>query len=159
MGANYVNHIAEHVAPFIESLANCKIGVKIVSNLSNRFFKSKIKIPIDYVAKNDLSGLEVAQRIVDACNWANNDIYRATTHNKGIMNGVCAVALATGQDWRAIEADCHSYATNKEESYSLTKYYINNECLIGEIQLPLMIGVKGKPEKEKVNLMCRRCDQ
>jgi degradative hydroxymethylglutaryl-CoA reductase len=91
-------------------------------------------------------GSLVAERIVEAYEWANDDPYRAVTHNKGIMNGIDAVAIATGQDWRAIEAACHCYAVN-EHYRSLSKYWIEEEVgfkyLCGSLELPIPVGTHG----------------
>lgn len=86
----------------------------------------------------------MAERIVEAYEWACDDPHRAITHNKGIMNGIDGVAIATGQDWRAIEAECHTFATFEKPSYQpLTSYWVEGETLHGQLSLPLMVGTKG----------------
>lgn len=98
------------------------------------------------MAYKGFSGVEVANRIIDGYEWAADDPYRAVTHNKGIMNGIDAVAIATGQDWRAIEAACHAWAS-REGYKPLTSYRIerlkDREYFIGELELPMMVGTKG----------------
>jgi len=127
-----------------------------------RFFKASFKIPTEKLEYKGFSGEEVALRIIEAYEWAESDPFRASTHNKGIMNGIDAVALATGQDWRAIEAAAHTWAihaikkTKKicekdPHNYgSLTKYWIeesldesNTKLFCGELELPLAVGTKG----------------
>lgn len=85
----------------------------------------------------------MADRIVELSQWAHCDIYRATTHNKGIMNGIDAVAIATGQDWRAIEASCHAYASRDGAYSSLSRYWITDDSLLGELELPLPVATRG----------------
>ncbi len=113
MGANILNTIAENISPYIQSLLTSgRILLKILSNLStNRTATAEFKIPLANLKYKNIEGKEIAKRIVQAYEIANYDIYRATTHNKGIFNGIDAVALALGQDWRAIEAGGQAYAT------------------------------------------------
>lgn len=130
MGANVVNSIAEFTAPFIvnDVLLQGRAGIKILSNLcTERMSLSEFSIPIEELKWKNSSGLEVATRIVEAQKFAELDQYRATTHNKGIMNGIDAVALASGQDWRAIESAAHSYASLGGRYMPLTKYEIRNK--------------------------------
>ena len=111
MGANIVNTVAEHLAPSIVDLIGGRVGLKILSNLcSERRAISYFELPVKAMAWKQSSGHEVASKIIEAYLFAKFDIYRASTHNKGIFNGIDAVALATGQDWRAIEAAAHTYA-------------------------------------------------
>jgi len=110
MGANIVNTIAEGISPYLSDLTGGRVGMRILSNLcSERRAISFFKIPINKMAYRQFGGREMAQRILEAYMFAKLDPYRAATHNKGIMNGIDAVALATGQDWRAIEAGVHSF--------------------------------------------------
>ena len=129
MGANCVNTVAEGLAPLIAHLFQCRIGLKIVSNLCAYrvvevgatvvliervshlcgTFQSAFCIPLKHLAYKGVAGNQVAQRILEAYEWADDDPFRAVTHNKGIMNGMDAVALATGQDWRALEAAAHAW--------------------------------------------------
>jgi len=169
MGANCASTVAEGVAPFLSELTGGRIGLRIVSNLNvERISKASFRIPVHMLAYKSLSGKEVAARIIEAYEWAEVDPYRATTHNKGIMNGIDAVALATGQDWRAIEAAAHAWACDgvrtvndnfqSNNSYRpLSTYWIekdeqlaatvksDDECLMfcGELELPITVGTAG----------------
>jgi len=110
MGANIINTIAEHTAPYIEQLVGGRAGIKILSNLATeRRALAYFDIPVKEMGWKGASGEEVAKKIMEAYVFAKNDIYRATTHNKGIMNGIDSAAIACGQDWRAIEAAAHAY--------------------------------------------------
>ncbi|KAG0202007.1 hypothetical protein BGX28_005324 [Mortierella sp. GBA30] len=112
MGANCANTVAEGIAPFLAKMSGGRVGVRILSNLNvDRIAKSTFRLPFSHMAYKSLPGKDVAVRILEAFEWADLDPYRATTHNKGIMNGIDAVALAAGQDWRAIEAGAHAWAS------------------------------------------------
>ncbi|KAG0055883.1 hypothetical protein BGZ83_007172 [Gryganskiella cystojenkinii] len=112
MGANCANTVAEGIAPFLAKMSGGRIGVRILSNLNvDRIAKSTFRLPFSHMGYKSLPGKDVAVRILEAFEWAELDPYRAATHNKGIMNGIDAVALATGQDWRAIEAGAHAWAS------------------------------------------------
>jgi len=113
MGANILNTISENTSHYVQSLIpNGKILLKILSNLCvNRTATAEFKIPVDNLKYKGIAGEEMAKRIVQAYEIAFHDVYRATTHNKGIFNGIDAVALALGQDWRAIEASGQAYAS------------------------------------------------
>jgi hydroxymethylglutaryl-CoA synthase len=145
MGANIVNTIVEGLAPEIENMVPGSSAVlKILSNLClKRMSFSKFEIPIAALAWKDVPGDVVANRIIELVEIAGFDPLRATTHNKGIMNGIDAVALATGQDWRAIEAGCHAFATTKGSYGPLSRYYIHKEMFCGDIKLPIAIGTCG----------------
>ena len=146
MGANVVNTIAEHTAPFIEEkiLKQGRVGIRILSNLcTERMTMVQFQIPVEKMAWKNASGQSVAEKIVEAYQFADSDQYRATTHNKGIMNGIDAVAVATGQDWRAIESAAHSYASIGGRYSPLTKYHIKNGVLHGSIEMPISVGTKG----------------
>ncbi|KAF9295710.1 hypothetical protein BGZ88_001613 [Linnemannia elongata] len=112
MGANCANTVAEGIAPFLAKMSGGRIGVRILSNLNvDRIAKSTFRLPFSHMGYKSLPGKDVAVRLLEAYEWADLDPYRAATHNKGIMNGIDAVALATGQDWRAIEAGAHAWAS------------------------------------------------
>lgn len=112
MGANCANTVAEGIAPFLAKMSGGRVGVRILSNLNvDRIAKSTFRLPFSYMSYKSLPGKDVAVRLLEAYEWADLDPYRAATHNKGIMNGIDAVALATGQDWRAIEAGAHAWAS------------------------------------------------
>lgn len=151
MGANIASRVAEGAAHFIAKASGCRAGVCILSNLStDRIVKVTFAIPTKTLEKSTLTGNEVARRIVDAYEWADNDPYRASTHNKGIMNGIGAVALACGQDWRALESACYSHvALNTESRLSMSKYWISDDKLKGEtmlngsLEVPMPVGVVG----------------
>ncbi|KAG0200753.1 hypothetical protein BGX33_010814 [Mortierella sp. NVP41] len=112
MGANCANTVAEGIAPFLAKMSGGRTGVRILSNLNvDRIAKSTFRLPFSHMGYKSLPGKDVAVRMLEAFEWADLDPYRAATHNKGIMNGIDAVALATGQDWRAIEAGAHAWAS------------------------------------------------
>ncbi len=140
MGANTVNTMAEGLAPTIERLTGGKVYLRILSNLADRrLARAKAKF-----AKSAIGGEEVVEGIMWAYRFAKYDPYRAATHNKGIMNGIIAVARATGQDTRAIEAGAHSYAARSGKYTSLTEYWVDeNGDLWGSIELPLAVGTVG----------------
>ncbi|KAH9265555.1 hydroxymethylglutaryl-CoA reductase, degradative [Batrachochytrium salamandrivorans] len=165
MGANCASTVAEGVAPFLSRLSGARIGLRIVSNLSSeRYATSGFKIPISKLAYKGVSGEDVSKHIVESFEWACDDHYRAITHNKGIMNGIDAVAVATGQDWRAIEAASHISAnmlahsggspcipdhSNDLRSYGpLSRYWIEDgdhgeQLLCAEMRLPICVGAAG----------------
>jgi hydroxymethylglutaryl-CoA reductase len=140
MGANVVNTMCESIAPKIESLTEGQVILKILSNYAtNRLVRCEGVFP-----KALIGGDKVLRRILFAYAFAYSDIYRAVTHNKGIMNGIDSVAIATGQDFRAIESGCHAYACKDGQYRSLTKWYENsNGDLVGEMEIPLAVGVIG----------------
>ncbi len=144
MGANAVNSMAEAVAPFIEKITGGKVYLRILSNLAvERLFRSRTK-----VKKETLGGEEVVDKIVSAYKFANADPFRATTHNKGIMNGISAVVLATGNDTRAIESGAHSYAAISGKYKSLTTWQKDKDGdLVGTIEIPLAVGLVGGATK------------
>ncbi len=144
MGANAVNTMAEAVAPYIEKITGGKVYLRIVSNLADR----RVVRAKTVVRKEALGGEEVVDGIVSAYAFAEADPYRAATHNKGIMNGVIAVALATGQDTRAIEAGAHSYAAKTGKYTSLSVWEKNSEGdLVGSIEIPMPVGIVGGATK------------
>jgi hydroxymethylglutaryl-CoA reductase len=140
MGANIVNTMAEAVSPYIEELSGGKIYLRIISNLAIHRI-AKCKATFD---KALLGGEKVVEGILNAYEFALADPFRATTHNKGIMNGIVALTLATGNDTRAVEAGAHSYAALKGQYSPLTKFQVDSEGnLIGEIEIPLALGIIG----------------
>ncbi len=140
MGANVVNTMCEVIAPKIESLTKGQVILKILSNYAtNRLVRCKGVFP-----KKLIGGDKVLKRILFSYAFAYSDVYRAVTHNKGIMNGIDSVAIATGQDFRAIESGCHAYACKDGQYRSLTKWYENTDGnLVGEIEIPLAVGIIG----------------
>jgi hydroxymethylglutaryl-CoA reductase len=140
MGANIVNTMAEAVAPTIEEASGGRVLLRIVSNLADRrLVRSWTRVPRDVIG-----GPEVVEGIVYAWAFAAADPYRAATHNKGIMNGIIAVALATGQDTRALEAGAHSYAARRGRYEPLSVWEVDaNGDLVGYLELPIAVGTVG----------------
>ena len=146
MGANLTNTIAEGVAPLIAQRTGGKVYLRILSNLADRrLARASCRIPVPALADFGMPGEEIAEGIVQASRFASADPYRAATHNKGIMNGVDAVAVATGQDWRAIEAGAHAFACRAGRYRPLSTWSIADGHLIGRIELPLALGTVGAP--------------
>jgi len=144
MGANAVNTMAEELAPTVEELSGGEARLRILSNLADeRLARASAQVDFKQLAAGGLSGREVAERIVEASAFAAADPYRAATHNKGIMNGIDAVAIATGNDWRAIEAGAHAFAARNGRYGSLTEWRIEQDRLVGSIELPLAVGIVG----------------
>ncbi len=145
MGANLVNSMCEAVAPELETITGGRVLLRIISNLSDRALaRARVAIDIEALARNGLTGAEVRDRIVAADRFAAIDPHRATTHNKGILNGIDAVAIATGNDWRAIEAGAHAYAASSGRYQPLTQWTVSDDGdLHGEICLPLKVGTVG----------------
>jgi hydroxymethylglutaryl-CoA reductase len=119
--------------------------LRILSNLADRrLARAKCTIPAHVLAFESFTGQTVSKRIVEACALAVNDPYRAATHNKGIMNGIDAVAIATGQDWRAVEAGAHAYAARSGRYTSLSHWSVDGDGnLAGTLELPLAVGIVG----------------
>jgi len=145
MGANAGNTMAESCAPLIEEITGGDVYLRIISNLADkRIFRARATFPKDELATKNLSGEQVVDAILQAYHFAKEDIYRAATHNKGIMNGVSAVALALAQDTRAIEAGAHSFAAVSGDYTSLTTYEKDeNGDLMAIIEIPLAVGTVG----------------
>ena len=144
MGANAINAMAEGVAPLVEELTGGRVNLRILSNLADRrCARATCSIPELLLAGNGYAGRDVAEGIVQAYRFAAVDPYRAATHNKGVMNGIDAVAIATGNDWRSIEAGAHAYAARKGRYTSLTKWWRESGSLHGSIELPMAVGVVG----------------
>jgi hydroxymethylglutaryl-CoA reductase len=148
MGANLINTVAEGVAPMVERLTGGKVFLRILSNLSDRrLARASCRIPVPQLADFGMSGQDVAVGIHQASRFAQADPYRAATHNKGVMNGVDAVAIATGNDWRALEAGAHAYASLKGRYGPLSTWHLEGAELVGRIELPLAVGTVGGPIK------------
>jgi len=139
MGANFINTVCERVAPFIEKITGGKVLLRILSNLCIH----RIAYAKAIFDKKAVGGSDVVDAIITAYEFAKADIFRCATHNKGIMNGVCAVLIATGNDFRAVESACHAYSAM--HGYKpLTHYEVNEEGdLVGYIELPMSVGVVG----------------
>lgn len=139
MGANIMNTILEAIANKLEEKGFNKL-MAILSNYNETsLVHACFKLPLDALSKDSFDGKIIGEKIVMANTYAKLDKFRSTTHNKGIMNGVTAVALACGNDTRALEAGVHSYA----QLQPLTDYRIEDDCLVGEIKIPLNLGVVG----------------
>ena len=145
MGANLVNTMCEGVASLIEKLTSGKVFLRILSNLTDRsMVQARCVIPVTALKSKKHTGEQVRDGIVLANDFAVIDPYRAATHNKGIMNGIDAVALATGNDWRAIEAAAHAYAGRGVSYTALTKWYPDADGnLVGQLDIPLKVGTVG----------------
>ena len=140
MGANVTNSMCEAVAPLIEKLTGGKVLLRILSNYSTRRMVKATAV----FDKEGVGGEEIVNNILLAYEFAANDVYRAVTHNKGIMNGTIAVANATGQDSRAIEAAANAYAARSGKYRSLTDWSKDEEGnLVGKLELPLSVGIVG----------------
>jgi hydroxymethylglutaryl-CoA reductase len=145
MGANMVNTMCEGVASLVENITGGKVFLRILSNLTDRALVwARAVIPTRLLAGKGYDGEQVRDGIILANDLAVVDPYRAATHNKGIMNGVDAVALATGNDWRALEAAAHAYAARGEHYTSLTRWYKDDQGnLVGNIEMPMKVGTVG----------------
>ena len=139
MGSNIVNTMVEGIAPFLEDLTGGYARLRVVSNYAVRRV-----VKATAIWKKEIIGAEIVEGVLDADALAFADPYRAATHNKGIMNGVDAVVIATGNDFRAVEAGAHSYAARNGLYQPLSTYYKNEEGdLVGELEMPLAIGIVG----------------
>lgn len=144
MGANLVNEMAEGVAPLLERVTGGRVRLRILSNLSDRrMARTRCAIDEDLLARRSHSGAEVARGVVEAYQFAAADPYRAATHNKGVMNGIDAVCVATGNDWRGLEAGAHAYAARNGRYEPLTRWWRSNGCLRGELEVPMAVGTVG----------------
>jgi hydroxymethylglutaryl-CoA reductase len=152
MGANAVNTMAEVVAPKLASITGGRYRLRIISNLADRrLVRTWTRIPPEAVG-----GREVAEGIVEAWAFADADPYRAATHNKGIMNGVDAVVIATGNDWRAVEAGAHAYACRFGAYKPLSTWEIDERGnLVGSLEMPLAVGIVGGATR--TNPLARIC--
>ncbi|CAN5355297.1 hydroxymethylglutaryl-CoA reductase, degradative [soil metagenome] len=144
MGANLVNSIAEAVADRLAALAEGRVGLRILSNLADRrCVRVRCRVPADSLATDDMDGGLVIEGIVNASRFAELDPYRAATHNKGIMNGIDAVVIATGNDWRAVEAGAHAYAARSGHYAPLATWRRDGEFLVGNLEVPMALGTVG----------------
>lgn len=148
MGANLINTACEAMAKDFEAITGGKAGLRILSNLADRrCVTSRVRIPVDSFVTKHFSAEQVAQGIVAASRFAELDPYRATTHNKGIMNGIDAVILACGNDWRGIEAGAHAYASRGGSYKPLAVWRLEEaeegRFVVGELKLPMAVGIVG----------------
>lgn len=146
MGANLIDSALESIAPEVERITGGYVRLRILSNLADRrMARAFCEIPVDLLSFKEYDGKDVAQRILEAAEFAENDPYRAVTHNKGIMNGIDAVVLATGNDWRAVEAGAHAWAAKDGQIKPLSHWKIDLDTgnLMGSIELPMTVGIVG----------------
>jgi hydroxymethylglutaryl-CoA reductase len=149
MGANTVNTMAESVAGRVEEITGGKVRLRILSNLADlRLARAQVRYSAETLKTKEYSGEEVIDGVVDAYLFAAIDPYRAATHNKGIMNGIDPVIVATGNDWRAVEAGAHAYACRGGRYTSLTTWEkAKNGDLVGTIEMPMPVGLVGGATK------------
>ena len=149
MGANAINTMAEAVAPLLEQISGGRAYLRILSNLSDRrLSRVRAVVPAAALARDGISGEEVIEGILWAYSFAAIDPYRATTHNKGILNGIDPVLIATGNDWRAIEAGAHAYASRSGRYSSLSTWERDGQGnLVGTIEMPFAVGIVGGATK------------
>ncbi len=149
MGANTVNTMAETVSAYIEQITSATVRLRILSNLADlRLARARVTLSPETLATAEYTGSEVIEGVLDAYTFAKIDPYRAATHNKGIMNGIDPVIVATGNDWRAVEAGAHAYAAQSGRYTSLTRWEKNADGhLVGSIELPMPVGLVGGATK------------
>ncbi|KAF1020873.1 MAG: 3-hydroxy-3-methylglutaryl-coenzyme A reductase [Paracidovorax wautersii] len=149
MGANTVNTMAESVAPLVEEITGGSVRLRILSNLADlRLARARVRLTPRTLATQERSGEAIIEGVLDAYTFAAIDPYRAATHNKGIMNGIDPVIVATGNDWRAVEAGAHAYASRGGHYTSLTRWEKDNSgALVGTIELPMPVGLVGGATK------------
>jgi hydroxymethylglutaryl-CoA reductase len=144
MGANLVNTTAEAVADRLAELGGGRVGLRILSNLADRRrVRVSCRVPAGALAFGGFDGTEVAAAMVLATRFAELDPYRAATHNKGIMNGVDAVVMATANDWRSVEAGAHAYAARSGRYAPLSRWKLEGDLLCGSLEMPLALGIVG----------------
>jgi hydroxymethylglutaryl-CoA reductase len=149
MGANTVNTMAETVAPLIEKITGGEVRLRILSNYADlRLARAMVSLTPEALKTPEYGGERIARGIVEACAFAVVDPYRAATHNKGIMNGIDPIVVATGNDWRAIEAGAHVWASRSGRYTSLTHWEIDAAGnLIGTLEMPMALGLVGGATK------------
>jgi hydroxymethylglutaryl-CoA reductase len=149
MGANTVNTMAESVSPLVEKLTGGSVRLRILSNLADlRLARARVRITPEALTTKDRSGADIIEGVLDAYTFAAIDPYRAATHNKGIMNGIDPIIVATGNDWRAVEAGAHAYACRDGRYTSLTHWEKDRSgALVGTIEMPMPVGLVGGATK------------
>jgi len=149
MGANTVNTMAEAVAPLVEEITGGSVRLRILSNLADlRLARARVRLTPQVLDTKERSGAEIIEGVLDAYTFAAVDPYRAATHNKGIMNGIDPVIVATGNDWRAVEAGAHAYAARSGRYTSLTQWEKDTSgALVGTIEMPMPVGLVGGATK------------
>lgn len=149
MGANTVNSMAETIAPRVAEIAGGHVRLRILSNLADkRLVRARVSLTPEALTTDALAGGEVIDGMLEACALAMIDPYRAATHNKGIMNGIDPVVVATGNDWRAIEAGAHAWAARDGRYTSLTQWEKGADGrLHGTLEMPMALGIVGGATK------------
>lgn len=149
MGANTVNTMAESVSPLVEKLTGGQVRLRILSNLADlRLARARVRLTPETLKTKERSGEEIVEGVLDAYTFAAVDPYRAATHNKGIMNGIDPVIVATGNDWRAVEAGAHAWACRSGRYTSLTTWEKDTAgALVGTIEMPMPVGLVGGATK------------
>ncbi len=149
MGANTVNTMAEAVSPLVEQITGGNVRLRILSNLADlRLARARMRVKPELLETSAFKGSEVVEGILDAYTFAAVDPYRAATHNKGIMNGIDPIIVATGNDWRAVEAGAHAYACRSGRYTSLTRWEKDRSgALVGTIEMPMPVGLVGGATK------------
>jgi hydroxymethylglutaryl-CoA reductase len=149
MGANTVNTMAEAVSPLVESITGGTVRLRILSNLADlRLARARVRLTPEVLTTRERAGADIVEGVLDAYTFAAIDPYRAATHNKGIMNGIDPVIVATGNDWRAIEAGAHTWAARGGRYTSLTHWEKDTSgALVGTIEMPMAVGLVGGATK------------
>lgn len=149
MGANTVNTMAEAVAARVEQISGGTVRLRILSNLADlRIARASVTVTADALTTSEFSGARIVSGIVEACALATVDPYRAATHNKGIMNGIDPLVIATGNDWRAIEAGAHAWAARDGTYSSLSRWEMTTSGgLVGTLEMPMALGLVGGATK------------
>jgi len=149
MGANAVNTACERLAPRVEAITGGRVHLRILSNLADRrLVRARCTIPLTELAFDEFAAEDVRQGIIEAWAFAASDPYRAATHNKGIMNGIDPILIATGNDWRAIEAGAHAYAARAGRYTSLSIWGMDGDGgLSGTLEMPMAVGIVGGATK------------
>jgi hydroxymethylglutaryl-CoA reductase len=144
MGANMVNTVAEALAGRVARLAGGRSGLRILTNLCDRrCVRVEARVPVRSLGTAELDGAAVRDGVVAASLFAEDDPYRAATHNKGIMNGIDAVVIATGNDWRGVEAGAHAFAASSGRYRPLAVWTVDANDLVGRLQMPMAVGTVG----------------
>ena len=149
MGANAVNTMAESVAPMVEKITGGSVLLRILSNLADlRLARARVRLTPEVLTTSERAGADIIEGVLDAYTLAAIDPYRAATHNKGIMNGIDPIIVATGNDWRAVEAGAHVYACRSGRYMSLTRWEKDRSgALVGTIEMPMAVGLVGGATK------------
>jgi hydroxymethylglutaryl-CoA reductase len=156
MGANTVNTMAEAISGRLAELGGARAGLRILTNLADRrLARARVAVPLEALGRAGFDGDAVATGVVAASDFAAVDPYRAATHNKGIFNGIDALLLATGNDWRAVEAGGHAFAARGGRYCALSSWRVDDGLLRGEIELPMAVGIVGGASRN--HPVARRC--